>query len=78
MIALGDRVADYAFNSLKENKQFFPYKELEIDNEAFSNMQITVAPNFTEGNMIILNALKDCYKHSLIIEESKLTNFIVS
>lgn len=78
MIALGDRVADYAFNSLKENKQFFPYKELEIDNEAFSNMQITVAPNFTEGNMIILNALKDCYNHSLIIEESKLTNCIVS
>lgn len=78
MVLLKDKCASYAFDALDKKINFFKYKDLEIDNEAFFNMKITTAPNFTEGNMVILNALKDLFNPCMIIEKSELSNSIAT
>ena len=76
MSGLENKTAEYVYRALVNRKPFLPYKDLEIDDEAFSRMKITTSPNFTEGNKVILNVLKDSFNTSMCIEKSELSNSI--
>lgn len=53
-----------------------PYMYLRITDEAFEKLEITLSPKITEGNRVIVEALKEKYCPSLEIRESELYNLI--
>ena len=53
-----------------------PYMYLRITDEAFEKLEITLSPKITEGNRVIVDALKEKHCPSLEIRESELYNLI--
>lgn len=78
VITLEERCAQYVYDSLNNASSLFKYKELEIASDAYTSMVITTAPNFSAGNMVILDALKKTYNPLMTIENSRLSNYIAS
>lgn len=48
--------------------------DLNLADDAFENMEVTVAPQFTAGNRVLLEAIKEKYNPTMLIHESELTN----
>ncbi len=69
-----DNVADYIYNNF--NKDFFSYFDLELDDEAYASMEITLSPQFTDGNRVLLNSLCEKYNPGIKIIDSKLKDRI--
>lgn len=72
-------------NSLREmvcrilagtEKQPLPYRDLIIDEEAFSDMEITMCPKISKGNEIIVRDLIEKYNSSALLRNSDLSNLI--
>ena len=66
-------IFSYVKNKLKsEQDDFLDYYDLDLDDNAFGNMEVTMSPQFTEGNRLLLEALKDKYNTTMNIRESML------
>ena len=61
---------------LGEYKQPFSYYDMPIADDAFDNMVITVSPQLSAGNRVILDSLIKTYNQKAIIEESTLSGLI--
>lgn len=57
-------------------KQPFPYYDMHLSDEAFSEMEITLSPHISAGNKIIAESLVEKYNPSAIIAESQLIGLI--
>ena len=57
-------------------KQPFPYYDMTLDNEVFEDMEITMCPQISEGNRIIIRSLVDKYNQKAIVKESSLKGLI--
>lgn len=57
-------------------KQPFPYYDMTLDNEVFEDMEITMCPQISEGNRIIIKSLVDKYNQKAIVKESSLKGLI--
>lgn len=68
------KVAEYIYNKLQN--EFFSHFDLAISNEAFESIEITMAPQFTEGNRVLLRTLCEKYNPSAKIIESELKDRI--
>ena len=71
-----DNVAQMVYNSFIKKLPFINFFDLCLRDDAFSAMEITIAPQFTDGNRIILETLREVYNPSMTISESKLKNSV--
>ena len=68
--------ADIVYNAFQANRDFLPYYDLEISDEAFFSMEITLSPQFSDGNRIMLDTLCEKYNPTMLISESKLKDIV--
>lgn len=61
---------------LDKAKQPFPYYDMVIDDDAFSDMQITLCPQISAGNRIIVESLLKAYNPTAELKESMLSGLI--
>lgn len=66
--------ADIVYKSLINTKDFLPYYDLRISDEAYYTMELTLSPQFSSGNRIILESLCEKYNPNMRILESALRN----
>lgn len=59
---------------INTNNSFLPYYDLKIRDDAFNSMEITLSPQFTDGNKILLETLCQKYNPNMKIVESALKN----
>lgn len=59
-------------------KQPFPFYDLQLDDVAFSEMEITLSPQISPGYRLIVHALVEKYNPSAIIHNSSLLGLIQS
>ncbi len=57
-------------------KQPFPHYDMQISDEAFSNMEITLSPRISAGSRIIVEDLLEKYNPSAEPKESNLVGLI--
>ena len=57
-------------------KQPFPYYDMYLSDEAFSEMEITLSPHISAGSKIIAESLVEKYNPAAIITESQLIGLI--
>lgn len=57
-------------------KQPFPFYDLQLDDTAFNQMQITLSPKISVGNRLIVKSLIEKYNPSALISESSLLGLI--
>lgn len=70
---LGNGVTQRYYDILRSGEEFVLKNYfLKLDDDAFSEMEITTSPCFTEGSKAILEALQAQYNNKLRIEQSKL------
>lgn len=62
--------------SLGLENQPFPYYDMKLSDEAFSQMEITLSPRISAGNRTIVESLVEKYNPSTIISESHLVGLI--
>jgi len=65
-------------NRIKEGleKQPFPYYDMEINEEVYNNMEITLSPRISAGNREIVGLLKARYNPMMIVKESELLGLL--
>lgn len=61
---------------LGQEKQPFPYYDLHLDDDAYSHMEITLSPQISAGNRLIVNALIEKYNPTASIHDSSLLGLI--
>ncbi len=71
-IQYGGNAAQTVYDALLRTKSFLPYYDLSIRDDAFAQMEITLAPQFTVGNQVLLDALKEKYNPNMRISKSEL------
>ena len=64
--------AQTVYDAFFKATEFLSYYDLSIRDDAFQQMEITLAPQFTTGNQVLLDALKEKYNPNMHISESKL------
>ena len=64
--------AQMVYDAFMNKKSFIDYYDLEIRDDAFVSMEITLSPQFTMGNRILLEALIDKYNPNLKVHDSVL------
>ena len=57
-------------------KQPFSYYDLQISDDAFDEMEITLSPWISLGNKVIVQSLIDKYNDKAIVRESSLTGLV--
>ncbi len=57
-------------------KQPFPFYDLQLDDTAFNQMQITLSPKISVGNRLIVKSLIEKYNPSALISERSLLGLI--
>ena len=57
-------------------KQPFPFYDLQLDDTAFNQMEITLSPKISAGNRLIVKSLIEKYNPSALISESSLLGLI--
>lgn len=57
-------------------KQPFPFYDLQLDDVAFSEMEITLSPRISAGYRLIVNSLIEKYNPSALIHNSSLLGLI--
>jgi hypothetical protein len=57
-------------------KQPFPFYDLQLDDVAFSEMEITLSPKISAGYRLIVNSLIEKYNPSALIHNSSLLGLI--
>ena len=62
------------YKSFINTKDFLPYYDLKISDEAYCSMEITLSPQFSDGNRVILESLCEKYNLNMRISESALRN----
>ena len=63
-------------DSFSNTKTFLDYYDLSIRDDALQQMEITLAPQFSAGNKVLLNALKEKYNPSMVITKSTLEGYV--
>ena len=63
--------AQVIYKALTAKTEFLKYYDLSIRDDAFQQMEITLAPQFTTGNQVLLDALKEKYNPNMHISESE-------
>lgn len=71
-ITLESNAAQMVYDAFMNKKSFIDYYDLEIRDDAFVSMEITLSPQFTMGNRILLEALIDKYNPNLKVHDSVL------
>lgn len=66
--------AQMVYDAFMNQKSFIDFYDLEIRDDAFASMEITLSPQFTAGNRILLETLKEKYNPNLKIVDSALKN----
>ncbi len=66
--------ADVAYKAFTSKKDFIPYFELAIRDDAFYAMEITLSPQFSAGNRVLLDSLCEKFNPGVKILESALQN----
>lgn len=64
--------ADTVYKALTNSKDFLPYYDLEINDAAYHSMEITLSPQFSSGNRVLLESLCEKYNPEITIKESSL------
>lgn len=64
--------ADIILQAFVNTTDFLPYYDLKIRDDAFYSMKITLSPQFSAGNRILLEALSEKYNPHMNISESAL------
>lgn len=64
--------ASMVYNAFLNTMEFLPYYDLELNDEAYSSMEITLSPQFSDGNRILLENLCEKYNPHITILESAL------
>lgn len=59
-----------------KTRQPFPHYDLELDDNAFSHMQILLSPRLSYGNRVIVESLVEKYNPSATVIDSCLKNLI--
>lgn len=57
-------------------QQPFPYYDMSLAEDAFSNMSITLSPRLSAGNRVIVNSLVEKYNSTAEVTESELVGLI--
>lgn len=68
--------AEIVYNAFINTKDFLPYYDLQINDDAFTTMDITLSPQFSNGNRILLETLREKYNPNMHIQESALKDRI--
>lgn len=71
MVTTENAAAD-VYNAFTNEKDFLPYFELAIRDDAFNAMEVTLSPQFSAGNRVILESLCKQYNPNMKISESAL------
>ena len=74
MLGPAVNAADIVYKSFINTKDFLPYYDLKISDEAYCSMEITLSPQFSDGNRVILESLCEKYNPNMRISESALRN----
>lgn len=74
MLGPAVNAADIVYKSFINTKDFLPYYDLKISDEAYCSMEITLSPQFSGGNRVILESLCEKYNPNMRISESALRN----
>lgn len=75
-IMLGNNAAQTVYNAFLNQKSFIDYYDLKIRDDAFASMEITVSPQFTAGNRILLESLIEKFNPDLKVKDSVLKDRI--
>lgn len=75
-ITSDSNAAQMVYDAFMNQKSFIDYYDLEIRDDAFVSMEITLSPQFTLGNKILLEALKEKYNPNLKIVDSALKDMV--
>jgi hypothetical protein len=76
LINSSTNVADLVYRAFMNTKEFLPYYDLQISEEAYTSMEITLSPQFSNGNRILLESLREKYNPNMRISESALKNSV--
>jgi len=76
MLGPAVNAADIVYKSFINTKDFLPYYDLKISDEAYCSMEITLSPQFSDGNRVILESLCEKYNPNMRISESALRNLV--
>lgn len=57
-------------------QQPFPYYDMHLTDDAFSDMEITLSPRISAGSKVIIDSLVEKYNPSARVRESSLTGLI--
>lgn len=68
--------AQVVYDALINTSDFLPYYDLDLSNQAFSSMEVTMSPQFSKGNKIMLETLREKYNPDMCIVESALKDKI--
>lgn len=76
LIKSNTNAADLVYREFMNTKEFLPYYDLQISEEAYTSMEIILSPQFSDGNRILLEALREKYNPNMSISESALKNSV--
>lgn len=71
-----DNAAQMFVDGISPDVHFRDAIFLEIDDEAFEKMEVTIAPEFTMGSRVIIESLKSTFNPNMKINESVLNGFV--
>lgn len=66
--------AGVVYKAFNDIGVFLPYFDLKLRDDAFYSMEITLSPQFSYGNRVILECLREKYNPNMKIFESALKN----
>lgn len=69
-------VAQMVYDTFMNQKSFIDYYDLDIRDDAFTSMEITLSPQFTTGNRILLESLIEKFNPNLKVMDSALKDRI--
>lgn len=71
-IKSGVNAAQFAYDAFNRDVEFLEYYDLKLCDEAYKSMQITLSPQFTAGNRVLLESLLNRYNEGVVVNESQL------
>lgn len=67
-----DNAATMVYDAFMNQKSFINYYDLKLRDDAFDSIEITLSPQFTPGNRILLDSLREKYNPKMLVSDSIL------
>ena len=68
--------AEFVYSAFMSTPVFLPYYDLQISDSAYEAMEITLSPQFSVGNKILLEALHEKFNPNMRVVESALKDSV--